>query len=127
MKLRTNRVVGCCATIDEDSNWKVNPPTCQNGLSPVAVLNCQIEDEKVALVPAKTANGLGVANTPDTSVTVGVIHDVTSVAVPGEDVSYVTPPVKTDVTRNRSSLQGVGQDQHRRHAPEFNYVFHYVV
>ena len=83
-----------CAAMYEVNSSKVNPPTDQKFAIAVEVLRFQIVEEKVTGVPNGIANTLGEANTPESRVTSGLIHDVISVAVAGDDVSYVRPPVK---------------------------------
>ena len=79
---------------DEDRSSNVNPPTDQKLLIGVVVLKFHAPGAKATAVPGVIANTLGTANTPESSVTWGLTHDVTCVAVEAEEVLNVAPPVK---------------------------------
>ena len=73
----------------EANSLNVNPPTLQKAGMAVEVFRFQMEPVNVAEVP-----GVIVLNAPESSVTMGVIHAVTWVAVAADWVLNVTPPVK---------------------------------
>ena len=78
-----------CETTCEDKSSNVKPPTVQKGLMVVESAKVQADPVKVTAVP-----GAMVANDPVGLLgeTWGLIQEVTSVAVPADDVSNVTLP-----------------------------------
>lgn len=79
--------------IEEDSNSKVNPPTDQKLLIGEVVVKFHAPGANATAVPGVIANTLGTAKTPESSVTWGLIHDVTAVAVAVDELFNVAPPV----------------------------------